>query len=76
MIVSKRVVGDQYVSQASTISAWNPITKDDMKAMAFGGSYIYGKTQAEKALWEFAAEHKDLDVTTCKLLAVVALYPI
>lgn len=36
---------------------------------------MYGKTQAERALWDFAAENKDIDVTTCKSVAVVLLIP-
>ena len=54
-------------------SAWNPITKEGIQG--YGGSYMYGKTQAERALWDFAAENKSLDVTTCKSIGVVLLGP-
>lgn len=54
-------------------SAWNPITKEGIQG--YGGSYVYGKTQAEKALWDFAAENKNLDVTTCKSIGVACSLP-
>ena len=29
-------------------------------------AYVYGKTEAEKAIWKFSEEHPDLDITVCK----------
>lgn len=47
-----------------TVSAWTSITKDDIDSPA--SAYLFGKTQAERAVWEFAAEHKHIDVTVGK----------
>jgi nucleoside-diphosphate-sugar epimerase len=31
-------------------------------------TYAASKTLAERAVWDFAAQHKELDITTCKPL--------
>ena len=38
--------------------------KETLAAPAFA-AYMGAKTLAEKAVWEFADEHKDLDITVC-----------
>jgi hypothetical protein len=45
---------------------WNPVTKEDALKGSDMDTYSASKTLAEQALWEFAAQHKDLDITTCK----------
>ena len=46
---------------------WNPVTRED--ALKGDGLHTYqaAKTLAELALWEFADQHREIDITTCKL---------
>jgi len=44
---------------------WNPVTEE--RALASGNGilvYTVAKTQAEQALWKFAEEHPELNLTT------------
>ena len=46
---------------------WNPITKEAILSGADPmATYSGTKTFAERAVWEFAAEHPDLNITVCK----------
>lgn len=46
---------------------WNPITKEQVLAGADPLSTYSGtKTFAERAVWEFVAEHPDVNVTVCE----------
>jgi len=48
-----------------TSDDWNPITKDQILSGTLDtlSSYSGTKTFAERAVWEFAAEHPDLNIT-------------
>ncbi|KAJ7572895.1 hypothetical protein C8J56DRAFT_358654 [Mycena floridula] len=43
---------------------WNPVTREDALEQGAFVAYIASKTLAEKALWEFADAHPNVDVTT------------
>jgi hypothetical protein len=46
---------------------WNPITKEEiLSGVDKMGTYSGTKTFAERAVWDFAAEHPDINVTVCK----------
>jgi nucleoside-diphosphate-sugar epimerase len=47
---------------------WNPITKEQILTGTLEPlkSYSGSKTLAERAVWEFAAEHPDINITICK----------
>ena len=46
---------------------WNPITKEQILAGTDPLSTYSGtKTFAERAVWEFAAEHPDINITVCE----------
>jgi len=60
--------------QALTLSCWtdwNPVTKEEILSGALGplGTYSGTKTFAERAVWEFAAEHPDINITVRKYTA-------
>jgi len=48
-----------------TSDDWNPVTREEIISGALDplGSYSGTKTFAERAVWEFAAEHPDINVT-------------
>lgn len=49
-----------------SISDWNPVTREQaLKGSPFD-TYRAAKTLAERAVWELAEKHPDLDITTCK----------
>lgn len=48
------------------LSDWNPITREEALKSGSFGAYTASKTFAERALWEFADEYPELDITTCK----------
>lgn len=47
---------------------WNPITREQILSGTLEPLSIYSgtKTFAERAVWEFAAEHPDMNITVCK----------
>ena len=53
---------------------WNPVTKEQILSGVLDplSSYSGTKTFAERAVWEFAAEHPDINITVCKC-AVLSL---
>jgi len=59
------VWGRNKMNSLYTSEDWNPITRDEILSNAFGPLKTYGgaKTFAERAIWEFVAEHPDLNVT-------------
>ena len=50
------------------LADWNPITKEQILSGILDplSSYSGTKTFAERAVWEFAAEHPDINITVCK----------
>ncbi|KAF7971605.1 hypothetical protein HWV62_20696 [Athelia sp. TMB] len=50
-------------SGSFTDKDWNPIPKE-AGANSVEGAYAVGKTFAERALWEFADAHPEMDITT------------
>jgi nucleoside-diphosphate-sugar epimerase len=51
-----------------SFSDWNPITREEALKGSDMATYAASKTLAEHAVWDFAAQHKELDITTCKPL--------
>ena len=50
-------------------SDWNPITREQIfSASEPLASYSGTKTFAERAVWEFAAERPDINITVCKYM--------
>ena len=49
---------------------WNPITREQIFTETLDplSSYAGSKTLAERAVWEFVAEHPDINITVCKHL--------
>jgi len=45
---------------------WNPMTEEDTLAAPPFLAYVGAKTAAERAVWKFADEHKNVDITAGK----------
>jgi nucleoside-diphosphate-sugar epimerase len=48
------------------IQDWNPITEEEMLVATPFVAYAGAKTMAEHAVWQFADEHKHVDITVCE----------
>jgi hypothetical protein len=42
------------------------VTEEETLIASPVAAYMGAKTLAEKAVWKFADEHKDVDITVCK----------
>jgi hypothetical protein len=56
-----------------SFSDWNPLTREEALKGSDMATYAASKTLAERALWDFAAQHKELDITTRKSLYHIPL---
>jgi nucleoside-diphosphate-sugar epimerase len=45
---------------------WNPITEEETLTAPPFVAYAGAKTLAERAVWQFADEHKHVDITVCE----------
>ena len=58
----------QWRLSLSRCTDWNPITREQILTETLEplSTYSGSKTLAEHAVWEFAAEHPDINITVCK----------
>jgi len=64
LVVTSSIASVANPQRSFTDKDWNPVTKEDALKGSDMDTYSASKTLAEQALWEFAAQHKDLDITT------------
>jgi hypothetical protein len=52
------------------------MTEEETLAAPAFKAYMGAKTLAEKAVWKFADEHKDVDITVCTCFHLSSLVPL
>jgi len=63
IIYTSSIVAVFNPSGSLTDKDWNPMTEQETLAAPAFLAYVGAKTLAERAVWKFADEHKDVDVT-------------
>ncbi|KIM83315.1 hypothetical protein PILCRDRAFT_440081 [Piloderma croceum F 1598] len=64
LIVTSSIASVSNPQKSFTDKDWNPLTREEALKGTDMATYSVSKTLAERALWDFAAQHKELDITT------------
>jgi nucleoside-diphosphate-sugar epimerase len=63
VVYTSSIVTLYNASGTFTENDWNPMTEEETLAGSPFAGYIGAKTVAERAVWKFADEHKNIDIT-------------
>jgi len=63
VVYTSSIVTVSNPSGSLTENDWNPITKEETLTAPPFMAYVGAKTVAERAVWKFADEHKNIDIT-------------